>query len=624
MKKLMVLKSFVVSAALMCGFAAFAGDSGVSLAIEGTRAVITVAPNVVDSEGTVYLAYGADDFGESFDVWPCSTVVSEALTPAGGVFECELPDRRKFPDMKARAFVGLARKAVSLRSDGNACINLGETPAFDRRYEFRFRHVDVPSGSFALFGGVSRNPTKVFQVWGSGDPGKFSWRCDFSASVSDIVTAFTPEKEVVYDLRMDVAEGEQVVSWKRADEADYRVVGSKALSALEYTGNLLLFARADSARYVCDACAIYEYRVSKLSTGDVLKRLVPAVDANGRGQMVDAVSGTPYANVGQGGFFVGYGAGDVVACSTAAGYCGVSAKLKGSRLTVFVDSGYSDGRSALYLVWGETDAGTDASAWDHSACLLDSIPAEGLSVRVDLSTFAIPSKSVLRTLVVPRGDQIYCFGSDNGSPCIALGETVGPDRQFDMRIDTSGKTAIFMGGMDSNKSHIFQLYFGGDKFKVWFGDNVAHDVFAKEQSDDSQYDVRIILQEGDQRAYWKPATNEVYELGASDTRPSFQGGLNLAICGRGDGTGYGGDGSPRFGRFTETEISTGRVIRDLVPVRHDGSDFVYDFVTNKKLSLDGTFRFHPNTVGTVLLLGYADYATELFPAPKGGMMILVH
>ena len=622
MKKLMVLKSFVVSAAFMCGFAAFAGDSGVSLAIEGTRAVITVAPNVVDSEGTVYLAYGADDFGESFDVWPCSTVVSEALTPAGGVFECELPDRRKFPDMKARAFVGLARKAESLQSDGNAYINLNETPAFDRRYEFRFRHTAVTSGSHSIFGGVSRNPTKVFQIYGTGDADKFSWQCFFSAN--DTVTAFRPEKDVIYDLRMDVAEGEQVVSWKRADETDYHVAGSKALSALEYTGTLLLFARADTSRFICNTCAIYEYRVSELSTGDVLKRLVPAVDTNGRGQMVDTVSSTSYANVGQGSFSVGYGTGDVVACSTVADYCGVSAKLKGSRLTVFVDSGYSDGRSALYLVWGGTDAGTDASAWDHSACLLDPIPAEGQRVQVDLSTFDIPSKSVLRALVVPRGDQVYCFGSDNGSPCIKLGETVGPDRQFDMRINTSWNSAVFMGGMDSNKSHIFQLYFGGSMFKVWFGDNVAHDVFEKEQSDDSQYDVRIILQEGDQRAYWKPATNEVYELGASDTRPSFQSGLNLAICGRGDGNGFGGDGSPRFGRFTETEISTGRVIRDLVPVRHDGSDFVYDFVTNKKLSLDGTFRFHPNTVGTVLLLGCADYATDLFSAPKGGMMILVH
>ena len=621
-----LLDKLVVGCAVgLACLGAFADDSGVSLAIEGPKAVITVAPNVVDAEGTVYLAYGTEDYGDQLARWPKRTIVTSNLQPAGGTFECALIDRRQFPNMTARAFVS-TESGMALVSQGGAFINLKETPSLDRRYEFRFRHTAAPSGTVNLFGGVSRDgAVQSFQVYGTTVGGSFGWICYFGQGTGENVQAFRPEKDVIYDLRMDVAEGEQIVSWKRAEETDYTEAGRVTLTALGYTGNLWLFARSDRDANICGNCAIYNYKVTELSTGNVLKNLVPSTDDNGVAQMLDVESGTTYANANSSGSFaVERVPGEVVGCSAVATYNGVRAAMKGNRLTLDVDDDISDGRSALYLVWGASDAGTDASAWDHMQCVLDPIPDEGQRVQVDLSTFDIPSKSVLRALVVPRGDLVYCFGSKSGA-CISLGETVGPDRQFDMRINASSSGAVFIGGLDSGKNHIFQLYYSGSSVQVWFGDKVAHDVFAKEQSDDSQYDVRIILQEGDQRAYWKPATNEVYELGASGTLPSFQSGLNLAICGRGEGSGFTGSAAARFGRFTETEISTGRVIRDLVPVKYNGDSFVYDLVTNKKLPLANTdFAFHTTIVGEVPILGYACCATDLFPAPKGGMMILVY
>ncbi len=90
-----------------------------------------------------------------------------------------------------------------------------------------------------------------------------------------------------------------------------------------------------------------------------------------------------------------------------------------------------------------------------------------------------------------------------------------------------------MGGLDSGKKHIFQLYHNGTAILVWFGDDVSYELFKVGTGDPDQYDVRIVLQNGIQCAYWKRADEEHYNLGPSATIASFASGIGLSICGRG-------------------------------------------------------------------------------------------
>ena len=595
---------------------AWADGPAVKVEVEGINAVVTVAPGAVERAGVVYLAYGPEDCGETFESWPRAAVVTDNLQPEGGAFELEIPDRIEISNMKLRAFV--FERIESLKSDGSAYVDLQETPSLDRRYEFRFRQVTVPpsgpNSASAIFGGVTRSGvTPSFQVYGAADGEGFVWKCIFSPDDGGSICAFAAVQGEVYDLRMDVAAGRQTVLWKRADDDEYTKSGELALETLPYAGNLLLFARNDTSRLVCKSCAIYEYKESVLSSGEIIKHLVADVDENGVGRMLDLESGTPCPNAGTGNFAFIAEPGEVLAWSSVASYCGVRMKVSGEEMTVEVDPGCSDGTNALYLAWGKADAGMDYLSWDHVECLSNSIPPEGLILQADLASLKIGRRSVIRALV---GSQPFELRRSFGGALIPLDETLGPDRQFDMRISIPNSAGVvFMGGLDSGKKHIFQLYHNGTAILVWFGDDVSYELFKVGTGDPDQYDVRIVLQNGIQCAYWKRADEEHYNLGPSATIASFASGIGLSICGRGK------DGYPlaRFGRFRETEVSTGRVIRDFLPVCRGGREFVYDFAAAAELQRTGV------TCDSVTLGQRVEFviATDAFQLPSKGMALIL-
>lgn len=613
-------------------FSASADVPAVALSINGNEATITVANGVAQNGDWLAICYGDRDYGNVKEDWPNSYVVTRDLAVSGGEYAVEIPGRYDYPEICIRAFVFSPDTVTALRTDNKAFINLNETPSFDRRYEIRFRYDAYGDGNVSCFGGVSRSGgTKAFQLYATV-PRPWRWICYFSVDAGGYCTAFEPVGGETYDVRMDVESGTQSVYWKSANDSAYTFSGSTSLTSIPYTGNLYLFARLDGQAYFTSDttkafAAIYEYKVTEISTGTVLKDLVPAVDNNGVGYMLDVVNNVPYNNAGTGAFAVEYSNGQQKACSEVVFGAGVIAEARPSGMILAtVAKNVSDGTHVLYLVWGATDAGDNVKAWEHSQVIAAAIPQNGAVYQYQTAGLNIGRHDLARVIVVPVAHVCLCCGSNGGY--IDLNENSSPDRQYDIRFQSSNVGGSFMGGLTSNKANILQIY-NTSSVSVWFGDAVERPLFSlATDGPTQQHDLRIIIDNGDQRAYYKRADAEEYTLGASATIATVPTNVKMALCARFFGTEAQPGTSFRFARFKETEISTGRVIRDLIPLRKDGVCIVYDQENGTECPIvngaNNGFLYAEDTEETCEMFTRPKCSTQAFDIPvKKGLVVVL-
>ena len=608
-----------------------AAQPKVSISVEGTEATIRVAKGAATDGSSLVLCYGERDFGIDREVWPNSRLVTSDLTAEGGVYVVELPGRDRYPDMRFRAFVIGTEPILALRTDNRAYIDLRETPAFDRRYEFRFRYDAYGSSDVGLFGGVLHGSvTKAFQLYCAPPPRM--WKFYFSTADGGIVNLGAPEGTSTYDVKVEVGRGAQSVYWKKADETEYACAGTAVLESIPYEGNLYLFARLvdGNAAFAGDAATaravVSEYKVTEISTGRVLKDLVPAADADGRGYMLDVVNDEPYFNAGSGAFAVERESAAEGVASGLSACCGVTADAQVcGRIRLTVSAGVSDGAHALYLVWGPVDGGLNVNAWEHSLRVAESVPDSGATYQVPTARLHIGSEARLRAVLVPLANVCQCCGS-TGSAYIDLNENASSDRQYDIRFRSANADTAFMGGLTSDKSKILQLYNTDSQVCVWFGDTTRRSLFSLQGEPETLYDIRLVIKDGEQKAYYKKAADPDFVLGAEATLAAIPTGFKMALCGRFLGSSAQPSSVFRFARFTETEISTGRVIRDLVPLHKGDVSLVYDQANGVECPVTGgAFAYAPDTERTMPLFVRPTCATSVFslPPPSGFMLMMM-
>ena len=581
----------------------------VDVSIVGSDAVITVGAGVADDDSELWLACGPSDAGLRPKDWPVLQKTDVALSAAGKTFTVPIPAKADYHSLCLRAFVLKGDESPALRTDRRAYIDLKEAPALDRRYEIRLRYDNVPTGVgayLAPFGGVSRDgQTTVFQLYANGSTWQFypSAQNHLDASI-----AVTPG--LTYDFKMEVVQGEQRFYCKRASESEYTFCGSTSLDSILYTDNLWLFARRNhtyGADFGTEGCAsISLYRVSEISTGAVLKELVPHETEQGCNEMLDTVTGDSYPNTASSGAFVyelGY---EKLVASPLACYAGADIEeVSWKELQVSVAPGVSDGGKSLLVCWGDADAGADIDSWDHAAVVCEAIPPQGGVYAVSCKDLGMQAGQFVRALVKPNSTVAY-YGVN--ASCLAGGINLGtssPDRQYDIRFKcTSAPNAVALfGGLKSGTSggrKIFQIWAEWGALAIWFGDETKTPLFTPELN--ALYDVRIVMRDGEQKAYVKKAGDAEYELKATASIPGVSAEIPLALLARNnDGTiQFPGGASICIDGYAETDLATGNVLRRFVPVRYGENNqqmAVYDIVHACRIDVGA---------GTTLEYGEAD------------------
>ncbi len=371
------------------------------------------------------------------------------MSAAGGTYEVAIPARREYQAVYLRAFAIRESQLIALRTDNQAYIDLNETPVPGRRYEIRFCHGAAPADRGVLnflFGGVGRTggaATSMFQVYsGYGDMVRpYGWYAGAQSDANNgTCRLFDTRVGQVWDVRIDYGEAAQNYYYKAAESAEYTKSGETAIvhETAGYTGDLYLFARNDGgARFSSDpfdsALTVYEYRVTDISTGQVVKNLVPRSDGQGRGEMVDTVTGTPYSNAGSGAFAAVYGGGREIVTQLAC-YEGVRIEaISSPTLQVTVDPGVSDGASSIVLCWGGTDEGAAVGAWEHSVSRRDTGPVEGFVGTASCRRLDIKPTDVVRAVLAPCVTYRHVDACHSNGGAIDLGMAVASGRQYDMR-----------------------------------------------------------------------------------------------------------------------------------------------------------------------------------------------
>ena len=623
----------------------------VDIRVDGTNAVITVGAGVVEDGEALWLGYGPSDGGASIEGWAKKLLVAESMSAAGGTYEVAIPARREYQAVYLRAFAIRGSQLVALRTDNQAYIDLNETPVPGRRYEIRFSYANWDREAMCfLFGGVGRtggSATSMFQVYSGGfDRGYFFFAGSQSDANGGSCPLFDSEQGKVMDVRIDYGASAQSYYYKAADTAEYAKAGDTAIDheTAGYKNDLYLFARNDdgakfSSKPVSAFVTVYGYKVTDISTGAVVKNLVPRFDGQGRGEMVDTVTDTPCPNAGSGAFAAVYDGGREIASQLAC-YEGVRIEAISSRtLQVTVDPGISDGDERLMLCWGGTDKGMSLGAWEHSVSLCDTVPVEGFAGTASCRRLDIKPTDVVRAVLVPCVTYRHADACRSAGGAIDLGMAVAGGRQYDMRCKFNtliGGVPLF-GGLVRNAqtgNKIFQLYLIDDKtVQIWLGDATASDFFSPER--DELYDIRIILGDGEQKAYVKKASESEYALKVTaNVADGVSTGIHLALLGRYDGTGlqpigYNNGYCFYFNQYKETDLETGKVIRELVPVRYGANDAqtgIYD-VTQGRLhdGVSGSLAFSTTYLQEFHAYGDATGVSSPFqmPEPNQGLVLML-
>ena len=618
----------------------------VDIRVDGTNAVITVGAGVVEDGEALWLGYGPSDGGASIEGWAKKLLVAESMSAAGGTYEVAIPARREYQAVYLRAFAIRGSQPVALRTDNQAYIDLNETPVPGRRYEIRFCHGAAPADRGVLnflFGGVGRTggaATSMFQVYsGYGDMGRYyGWYASSQSEANNgICRLFDTRVGQVWDVRIDYGETAQSYYYKTAESAEYTKSGETAIvhETAGYTGDLYLFARNDGgARFSSNpfdsALTVYEYRVTDISTGQVVKNLVPRIDGQGRGEMVDTVTGTPYPNAGSGAFAAVYDGGREIA-SPLVCYEGVRIDAISSRtLQVTVDPEISDGASSILLCWGGTDEGAAVGAWEHSVSLCDTVPVEGFVGKASCRDLGIKPNEFVRAVLAPPVTYYHVDACRSNGGYIDLGNAAASGRQYDLRCKFNSVNAALFGGLSEDKNSIFQIYYDLNMFRIWLGDATKYDYFVPKLNDGTYYDLRIVLYDGRQEAYVKKATETEYELKASASVSKVPTGLRLALFGRFLGNTIQ-TGSPEhyFNHYKETDLETGKVLRELVPVRYGtskGQTGVYDMARGCLYSgVSGSLAYSMTYLQEIHTYGDATGVSPPFQMPEAnqGLILMV-
>ena len=613
----------------------------VDIRVDGTNAVITIAAGVANDGDALWLGYGPSDGGASIEGWAKKLLVAESMSAAGGTYEVAIPARREYQAVYLRAFAIRESQLIALRTDNQAYIDLNETPVPGRRYEIRFSYANWDREIMCfLFGGVGRtggSATSMFQVYSGGISG--GGYAFFAGSQSDAnrgtCQLFDPGQGKVMDVRIDYGASAQSYYYKAADARELTKAGETAIDheTAGYKDDLYLFARNDggakfSSKPVSAFVVIYGYKVTDISTGQVVKNLVPRIDGQGRGEMVDTVTGTPYPNAGSGAFTAVYDGGREVA-SPLVCYEGVRIDAISSRtLQVTVDPGVSDGASSILLCWGGTDEGAAVGAWEHSVSLCDTVPVEGFVGTASCRNLVIKPNEFVRAVLAPPVTYYHVDACRSNGGYIDLGNAAANGRQYELRCKFNSVSGALFGGISEDKNSIFQIYYDLNMFRIWLGDATKYDYFVPKLNDGTYYDLRIVLYDGRQEAYVKKATETEYELKASASVPKVPTGLRLALFGRFLGNTIQ-TGSPEhyFNHYKETDLETGKVLRELVPVRYGASKAqtgVFDVARGCLYSgLNGQPAYSTTCLQEIHAYGDATGVSSPFRMPKNQGLVLM-
>ena len=349
--------------------------------------------------------------------------------------------------------------------------------------------------------------------------------------------------------------------------------------------------------------------------------------AAGKAAAADAAD-APYPNVSSGAFAV-VNAGREEIVSSPAGYEGVRIEAISSRtLQVTVDPGVSDGASSIVLCWGGTDEGSVIGAWEHSISLCDAVPVEGFVGKASCRDLGIKPNEFVRAVLAPPVTYYHVDACRSNSGYIDLGNAAASGRQYDLRCKFNSVNAALFGGLSEDKKSIFQIYYDLNMFRIWLGDATKYDYFVPKLNDGTYYDLRIVLYDGRQEAYVKKATETEYELKASASVSKVPTGLRLALFGRFLGNTIQ-TGSPEhyFNHYKETDLETGKVLRELVPVRYGASKAqtgVFDVARGCLYSgLNGQPAYSTTCLQEIHAYGDATGVSSPFRMPKNQGLVLM-
>ena len=549
---------------------------------------LTVRSGGLSALAAPYLVWGKTDCGGDIAAWEHSVRIADAVGSEGGAFSVGASENGISRGDVVRALAFDCARQYEYLTIGNYAIPLNENATTDRQYDFRFV---IPSAyaECALFGGLTRgSPNRIFQLYFTG--GKLAvWFGD--ATKYDM---FTPVVGTTYDVRVVIKDGEQKAYWKTADAAEYTLGAEASLETMGYTGPLAVLARYDGASIGSGApnVGLLEMKETVVSTGEVLRDIIAAKYANQDAAYDRVHSVNLQINVNLCGEYLGAAPyfGGLKAVSEMMvlpdpvvddSVLSLSVGCNG-RVTVTVPPDALTGDSALYLAWGRSDRGGDIVNWDHSLLLSNAVGSAGGEFSVSGKKLGITYRDFVRAILVGRLQRLSYVCPKTNSGWIDLQEVAVSDRQYDFRFFTTGGSyGAFFGGLTrGSPNRIFQLYFLWGELAVWLGDATQCTLFRSDAG--TTYDVRLVIKDGEQKAYWKTADAAEYTLGAEASLATMDYTGALALFARvADGNfSYDLNNSVSLIEMKETVVSTGELLKDIAPVAfRDGSNHIYDFVS---------------------------------------------
>ena len=384
----------------------------IGLSVSGDAITVTVPAGIIAATNRLALCWGEVDQGEAFEYCDHTAILSEEVTPTGGVWTISAAANGIAAGSVLRPCLVESYKVVEYAettSTKTLAVNTGVRAKTGLHVKtkmcwFKLDDIEFCGGRYA--GG---DYTRMFAIHANGGQWLIGYRgITASGTTITIGTDYEVESKMYLGSQTMTVDGTKVCETNDVCEVD--TGGPCAVFAACYPGEATPYALSTYSR--CYYLKMWENgNTTDNPEGDLVRDFVPIKDALGHGALYDKVTGKVFKSVyfGTGTteyLAVGDETGDEVSEMTAvgaavcynpagAGTGDFYATLDGRTLTITVNPAAVMNRTAALCVGSDAnDQGADANNWAQVVVVARRVPFFGGVYHVNLKNAGITNAVV--------------------------------------------------------------------------------------------------------------------------------------------------------------------------------------------------------------------------------------
>ena len=382
------------------------------LSVSGDAVTVTVPAGIIAATNRLALCWGASDAGESFGNWDHSAILSEEVTPTGGVWTISAAANGIAAGAVLRACLVESYKVVEYAettSTKTLAVNTGVRAKTGLHVKTKMRWFEL--GDIEFCGGryAGGDYTRMYAIHAMSGKWLIGYRgVTVGGSAISTGTDYEVESKMYLGSQTMSVDGVQVCAMTDNFEVD--TAGPCAVFAACYPGGASTYALPTYSR--CYYLKMWENgNTTDNPEGDLVRDFVPVKDPDGHGALYDRVTGKVFKSVyfGTGTteyLAVGNETGDEVSEMTVIGAAvcynpagtgtgDFYATLDGRTLTITVNPAAVMNRSAALCICADAeDKGADANSWAQVVVVADVVPFFGGVYQVNLNDAGVTNAVV--------------------------------------------------------------------------------------------------------------------------------------------------------------------------------------------------------------------------------------